>query len=233
MEQYSSGIQLLDKCVRILHTVNQHPMNLAELAAATSLPRATLHRLATALEGHRFLTRDANGRWAPGIALFELAPSTPAVLQQAANKVLPQLVAATGESAQLYILDGTWRVCVASLEPTTGLRDVVPVGARLPLTAGSAARVLLAGAAPELQKQVLSDASFTVDDVAAAAADGWAATMAEREVGLASVSAAIYQGGPIIAALSVSGPADRVTGTPFDTWGAAVLEAARTMEEQL
>ena len=208
-------------------------MNLAELATATDLPRATVHRLAKALEGHRFLSRNEDGRWTPGIALFELAPNTPALLQHAADAVLPQLVAATGESAQLYILDGSSRVCVASLEPNTGLRDVVPVGARLPLTAGSAARVLLSGASADFQKQVLVDASFSAAEITEAAKMGWAATMAEREVGLASVSAAIHQGGRVIAALSVSGPADRVTGSPFDTWGDAVLTAARHMEEEL
>ena len=68
----------------------------------------------------------------------------PDPLPAAAIPVLRRLRDDTGESAQLYVRRGDVRVCVAAAERPSGLRDTVPVGSILPMTAGSAAKVLLA-----------------------------------------------------------------------------------------
>ncbi|MBO0693544.1 MAG: helix-turn-helix domain-containing protein, partial [Acidimicrobiaceae bacterium] len=53
-----SGVGVLDKAVAILDALEGRPRSLAELAEATSLPRATAHRLAVALERHALVGRD-------------------------------------------------------------------------------------------------------------------------------------------------------------------------------
>ena len=85
----------------------------------------------------------AEGAWAPGPALAELGRGG-ADLADLAGRHLVALRDVSGESAQFYVRDGATRVCVAAAERTSGLRDTVPVGARLPMTAGSAAHALLA-----------------------------------------------------------------------------------------
>ena len=139
-----SGIGVLDKAVVVLHAIAESPCGLADLCARTGLPRATAHRLAAGLEVHRLLARDSAGRWRLGPALSELSAGVADPLLAAGAAVLPGLREITGESVQLYRREGTTRVCVVALEPPAGLRDTVPVGARLPMTAGSGARVLLA-----------------------------------------------------------------------------------------
>ena len=68
-------------------------------------------------------------------------------LIEAARPVLAALRDETGESTQLYVREGDLRVCVAAVERTGGgLKDIVPVGAVLPLDRGSGGRVLLAWA---------------------------------------------------------------------------------------
>ena len=69
----SSGIKVLDRAVAILTSVSREPRTLAELCDDTGLPRATAHRLATALETHRLLGRAGDGRWVPGPMLEQLA----------------------------------------------------------------------------------------------------------------------------------------------------------------
>ena len=137
-----SGIGVLDKSVIVLRAVAQAPANLTELCERTNLPRATAHRLAVGLETHRLLARNAAGRWYPGPALGELASSAHDPIQEAALMVLPRLREITGESVQVYRREGSERVCIAAMEPPTGLRDTVPVGTRFPMSAGSAAKVL-------------------------------------------------------------------------------------------
>src|SRR4029077_20553738 len=101
------------------------------------------------LERHRLLARDAQGRFILGPRIAELAAAAGEDrLLAIAQPVLVQLRDHTGESAQLYRRQAEARICVAAAERAAGLRDTVPVGAALPMTAGSAPHVLLAGEQP-------------------------------------------------------------------------------------
>jgi DNA-binding IclR family transcriptional regulator len=233
MRQHS-GIGVLDKAVDVLHTIAQSPCGLAELCERTGFPRATTYRLAAALEVHRLLARDDDGRWQLGPALTELATQVNDPLLAAGVAVLPQLRESTGESVQLYRREGTSRVCVAALEPSAGLRDTVPVGARLPMTAGSGAKVLLAHSDVATQKAVLPTAKFSDRTLAEVRRRGWAQSVAEREPGVASVSAPVRDGrGVVVAAISVSGPVDRIGRRPGARWAADLLSAADAMTRRL
>lgn len=226
MRQHS-GIGVLDKAMGVLYTIAESPCALAELSERTGLPRATAHRLAAGLAVHRLLARDGDGRWRLGPAVTELAAHVEDPLLAAGTVVLPRLREATGESVQLYRPEGTWRVCVAALEPPAGLRDTVPVGARLPMTAGSGAKVLLAYSDTATQQAVLPAAKFTDRTLADVRRRGWAQSAAEREPGVASVSAPVRDGhGVVIAAISVSGPIDRMGRRPGVRWAADLLAAA-------
>ena len=233
MRQHS-GIGVLDKAVGVLHTIAESPCGLAELCERTGMPRATTYRLAAALEVHRLLARDDEGRWRLGPAVTELAARVNDPLLAAGAAVLPALREATGESVQLYRREGTSRVCVAALEPAAGLRDTVPVGARLPMTAGSGAKVLLAYSDAAIQKEVLPSAKFTDRVLADVRRRGWAQSVAEREPGVASVSAPVRDGrSVVIAAISVSGPIDRMGRRPGARWAADLVAAAEEIARQL
>ncbi|MEH3135173.1 MULTISPECIES: IclR family transcriptional regulator [Mycolicibacterium] len=229
-----SGIGVLDKAVGVLHTVAESPCGLAELCERTGLPRATAHRLAAGLEVHRLLARDNEGRWRLGPALTELAGQVNDPLLAAGAAVLPRLRELTGESVQLYRREGNSRVCVASLEPPVGLRDTVPVGTRLPMTAGSGAKVLLAYSDPASQQAILPAAKFSERTLAEVRKRGWAQSAAERETGVASVSAPVRDGrGAVIAAISVSGPIDRMGRRPGARWAADLLAASEALTRRL
>ena len=229
-----SGIGVLDKAVGVLHAVAESPCGLAELCRRTGLARATAHRLAAGLQFHRLLARDEAGRWELGPALSELSAGVSDPLLAAGAAVLPQLREITGESVQLYRREGTTRVCIAALEPPAGLRDTVPVGARLPMTAGSGARVLLAHADPDTRQAVLPGAEFTERTLAEVRRRGWAQSAAEREPGVASVSAPVRdRSGAVVAAVSVSGPIDRMGRHPGERWAADLLAAAAELTQRL
>lgn len=229
-----SGIGVLDKAVTVLREVAQEPCGLGELCARTALPRATAHRLAVGLEVHRLLRRDSDGRWWPGPALAELAGGTTDPLLDAANAVLPQLRDVTGESVQLYRRDGVQRICVSTAEPPSGLRDTVPVGARLSMSAGSGARVLAAWADEHTQQAILADAVYGERTLLEVRRRGWTQSVAEREPGVASVSAPVRdRSGTVIAAVSVSGPVERIGRKPGTRWAKDLLAAAEALQERL
>lgn len=224
MEHYS-GVGVLDKAVLVLAAVEGGATSLAGLTEATGLSRATVHRLAVALEVHRLLARDGEGRWRLGPRLGELAGRPGDALAERAVAVLARLRDATGESAQLYRRDGERRICVAAAERGSGLRDTVPVGSSLPMTAGSAAQVLLAWS-PE--DPLVGAAAFTARTLSEVRRRGWAHSVAERESGVASVSAAVRtrDGRVVVAAVSVSGPLERLTRSPGRLHAEAVCAAA-------
>jgi DNA-binding IclR family transcriptional regulator len=231
----SSGVGVLDKTVSVLTALEEGPASLAELVKATGLARPTAHRLAVALEAHRLLARDTTGRFVLGPRISELAAAAGEDrLLAVALPILTKLRDATGESAQLYRVHLDARVCVAAAERASGLRDTVPVGAALPMTAGSAAQVLLAWEDGARMQRGLRGAKFTAATLGAVRRRGWAATAAEREPGVASVSAPVRgPAGKVLAAVSVSGPIERLGRSPGRLHAAAVVAAGEKITELL
>jgi DNA-binding IclR family transcriptional regulator len=155
-------------------------------------------------------------------------------LLEAAATVLPKLRDATGESVQLYRREGLHRLCIASAEPPSGLRDTVPVGSALSMTAGSGAKVLTAWADDAAQRAILAEAVFGERTLLEVRRRGWAQSVGEREPGVASVSAPVRDStGEVVAAISVSGPIDRMGRRPGARWAADLLSAADGLHNRL
>jgi DNA-binding IclR family transcriptional regulator len=190
------------------------------LVAASDLPRPTVHRLAVALERHGLLARSEAGRFVLGGRLAAWGTIAGQGLVAAAGPVLARLVETTNESAQLYVREGNRRICVAAHERRSGLRDTVPPGAVLPLDRGSGGKVLMAWA----------DDVRDTSELAAIRRRGWAESVAEREPGVASVSAPVWDAnGLVVGALSASGPIDRLGGHPGRRLAPAVVAAAEDL----
>jgi DNA-binding IclR family transcriptional regulator len=203
-----TGVGVLDKTVLVVDAVAARgPCTLAELQEATGLPRATAHRLAAALAAHGWLRRDGVGRFELGHDLARLGrlATERFPLAALARPRLEALRDRTGESVQLFVVEGTQRRCVLSLESAHALRWIVPEGALLPMEVGSAGRVLAGELGP----------------------NGWVESVEEREPGVASVSAPVRNAaGVVVAAVSLSGPVGRLGRTPGRTLGPLVVEAA-------
>ena len=215
MDTSVSGVGVVDKAMAILGALEAGPAALAGLTAATGLSRPTAHRLAVALEAHGLVRRDGDGRFALGLRLVALGrtAATGLPVAEVARPALEALRDETGESAQLYVRDGDRRVCIVSLESPHGLRTIVPVGASLPLDAGSAGRVLSG---------------------AGGGRRGWVESVAEREAGVASVSAPVRDArGEVVAAVGVSGPIERTSRAPGRRYGDAVVRAATAIAAAL
>ncbi len=230
----TSGIQVLDRAIYILSVIASAPRTLSDLCETTGLPRATAHRIAVALEKHELIERNAAGAWTTGPALALMAPAANNRIEEAAQHILPQLLAETGESVQLYRISGTERVCIANANPATGLHDIVPVGHRMSLGAGSAAKVLLAWAPDTLKQQVLPTAAFTQADLDEVLITEISESSAERDPSLGSASVPIFDAaGTMVAALSLSGPVERMGPHPAKKFGPALRRAARAFDNAL
>lgn len=231
----SSGVGVLDKAAAVLSALEAGPSTLAQLVAATGLARPTAHRLAVALEHHRLVARDMQGRFVLGPRLVELASAAGEDrLLAAAGPVLGALRDHTHESAQLFRRQGDARICVAAADRPMGLRDSIPVGATLSMQAGSAAQVLLAWEEPDRLHRGLQGSKFTATMLSGVRRRGWAQSVSEREEGVASVSAPVRSpSGRVVAAVSISGPIERISRQPGRLHAATVVAGANKLTEVL
>ena len=102
----------------------------------------------------------------------------------------------------------------------------MPVGAVLPLDRGSAGRVLSAS-----PPHPIAPLRSLAGDSPAIRRPTWVESVEEREAGVASVSAPVREAGHVVAAVSVSGPLERLTRAPGRRYGDQVAAAALAIEE--
>ncbi len=224
-----SGVGVLDRAVSILSFLAADgPASAATVVEETGLSRPTAYRLLSALETHHLVTR-RDGRYSLGMRLLGWAEAAGTGLVERARPVLERLRDTTGESTQLYVREGDHRVCVASVERATGLRDSVPVGAVMPLSRGSAGKVLLAWGEDGGRSYRIEE-----EELEAVRSRGWAVSVAEREAGVASVSVPVFgPDGGLRAAVSASGPISRLGERPGERLAEKVVAAAREIETAL
>lgn len=232
-----TGVGTLDRALAIVDAVEAGARTPAEIAAETGLPRSTAHRLLKALRLHGFVGLEPGAGYRLGPRLLRLAATArrEAPLRDLAHPALERLARATGESAQLYVRSGDSRVCVDAVESERELRTIVPVGASLPLSAGSAAKVFLAFDPDRIRHiRRAADPERFARDVELVASRGSASSAGEREAGVASVSAPVVgPDGALVAVVSVSGPAGRMGRASGRRAVPAVRRAAREIEAVL
>lgn len=238
-----TDVGVLDRTMEIIHAVEGGARTFTEVREATGLPRSTAHRLLRSMEDHGLLMFVGGHGYRLGIRLLSLSRTAvrELPLRDLAQPILDRLARTTGESAQLFVRDRDRRLCVAAAQSNSELRAIVEVGSALPLTAGSAGKVFLAFGPPTLTTQLLADAKRITPrtpmgeqlhrQLAAARRFGWASSAGEREPGVGSVSAPIFEPlGALLAVVSLSGPEQRIGRISAKRYAPAVLEAAKEIE---
>ncbi|MFF2146439.1 IclR family transcriptional regulator [Kitasatospora sp. NPDC058190] len=234
------GVGVLDKTSVLLGVLAEGPASLRTLSETTGLHRATVHRLALALESIRLLTRDVQGRFAIGPRIGELADGArrdllvqgagPERLLKRSQEVLGELRERTGASARLYRRKGDVRICVASAEADDSGRKGSALGAALPMTAGAGAQALLAWEEPTELVRVIQRAAFGAAALTKVRQQGWAQSLGRGELGFAAAAVPVRgPGGRVIAALVLDGPVTLLTRTPGRHHGGLLIDAATAL----
>ncbi|OZE40046.1 ArsR family transcriptional regulator [Rhodococcus sp. 05-2254-4] len=202
---------VLARAAAILNAVEACPRTTGDLAKILGLSASTVYRLVGEMVRYSMLRRDNDGLLHPG---DRFGTST---LSGLAVPILRRLRQETGESAQLWVLRGSHRLCLVSEDSQHELRASLPVGALLPLGAGSAGHVLAGDLDADSESREL----------------GWWESVSERTPGLTSVSAPVRRDERIVAAVCVAGPIERVSTSAGVLWGQAVRDAALEIEQSL
>jgi IclR family acetate operon transcriptional repressor len=219
-----TGTQAVDRAARLLTEVVHSPgsVTFTELAAATGLAKSTTSRLLLALERGGLVRRDGAGRFRPGEVFVRYAwrGGAEAGLVDVAQPFLDQLGAATGETVNLGVGRDGMVEQIAQVDSTYLIGGTNWLGRPVPLHCAALGKVLLAYGAAELppgrlerrtSRTITSRAELDAN-LAEARERGYAITDEELEPGLVAVAAPVCRdGGAVVAALSVSAPATRLT----------------------
>jgi IclR family transcriptional regulator, acetate operon repressor len=254
-----NGTQAVDRAAQLLvHVVHcPEPVTFTELAAASGLAKSTTSRLLMALERSGLVQRDARGRFRPGEVFVSYAwrGSAEAGLITVARPYLDRLGDATGETINLGVASRGLVEQIAQVDSTYLIGGTNWIGLSVPLHCAALGKVLLAyGAAALPPGRLVRRTARTITSRDALAADlaevrrrGYAVTNEELEPGLVAVAAPVYRdgapaggsGGPsprdgtVVAALSVSGPATRVTRTRIPAIASLCMAEARALSAVL
>jgi DNA-binding IclR family transcriptional regulator len=176
--------QTLSRGVQVLEVIagRDRPMSAGELSVALDMHRSVVYRLVRTLEEHRLLKTEPDGRYTLGLGLLTLARSVQRDLRSAAFLILADLSERLNMTAIVGVVEGDEIVCVASVEPPTGLQVRYREGYRHATERGAGGLAVLSG---------LPVRGGERPEVAEARRRGYAVTRAELEEGTVAVSAPV------------------------------------------
>jgi IclR family transcriptional regulator, acetate operon repressor len=238
-----TGTQAVDRAAQLLVEVarSRDPVTFTELTTASGLAKSTTSRLLTALERNGLVRRDPAGRFAPGEVFVSYAwrGGAEADLVSVAQPVLARLGDETGETVNLGVArEGGLVEQIAQVDSRYLIGGTNWVGLAVPLHCAALGKVLLAFGAAELPKgrlEARTDRTITsratlASELAIVRSRGYATTLEELEPGLVAVAAPVFTGGgEVVAALSVSAPATRLSAGDLPVVAGQCMAAARSL----
>ncbi|KID28504.1 transcriptional regulator, IclR family [Prauserella sp. Am3] len=234
----------LDRALVVLETVasaGPEGLALGEIATRTGINKGSVHRLLRGLAHRAYVTQDGDDRnYVLGDALrrmvrtFGSGDNLPLLFRP----LLLELSRRCEELVHLGVLDGRRVVYLDKIEPERSVRVWSRVGRRTHIATTALGRALVAAAPPSdaLLGSYLEEADPDHEQptlgerfrsaVEAARTHGWAIENQENETGIACVGIALTSATAQDVAISVTGPAERMTAERLNEIGALLRELA-------
>jgi IclR family acetate operon transcriptional repressor len=240
----SNTIQALDRALHILKVLAaSEGMSLSELAEAAGQSPATVYRVLSTYETHGMVEfQPAQQIWFVGQEAFRIGSAFlgRSNLVEVARAVMHDLMARTGETANLAIAEGGQVMFLSQVETHEPIRAFFRPGTRSPIHASGIGKALLAWYPADRIDRIIRDEgleAFTEhtitsrDDLLAGLAEirerGWALDDEEKTLGMRCVAAPIFnEFREAIAGVSISGPTARMQAGGSVDYGALVRAAA-------
>ncbi|RZS36372.1 IclR family transcriptional regulator [Herbihabitans rhizosphaerae] len=225
----SGGVQSLERAFELLEHMADagREMTLSELAALSGLPVPTIHRLVRTLVNHGYVRQELSRKYALGPRLIRLGEAASRLVGSWARPHLARLVDEIGETANMAMLDGDEIVYVAQIPSKHSMRMFTEVGRRVLPHSTAVGKVLLAQL-PERQvtellrrtgmpahtEHTITKPAVLVEQLASIRDQGYAVDDGEQELGVRCIAVPV-PGAPTMTAISISGPAARVSEDRF------------------
>jgi IclR family transcriptional regulator, acetate operon repressor len=219
------GVQSVDRALDLLEALasSGRALGVSDLAAVTALPEGTAHRLLRALLQRGYVRQRSDRKYALGSSVLRLRDAGHRMLAAAAGPALARMVEISGETANLAVLEGDLVVYVAQVPSGRALRMFAEVGRQVYVHCTAVGKVLVADLPPAHVRALLvrvgmparTPATLTDPEALVAELDrvreqGFAVDDGEEETGVRCLAVPVHDGSRVVAAASVSGPAERL-----------------------
>lgn len=249
--QQASSIQALDRALDVLEALAAHEgVTLTELADYLDQSPATMHRVLATLEHRHYVESNPERQeWFVGPETFRLGSAflRRTNIVERSRSVMRDLMARTGETANLGIERDGDVLFVSQVETHETIRAFFPPGTRSPLHASGIGKALLSAFDDERLEAFIKNAPFNrfTDKTISNAEQlreainqtrqrGYSFDDEERTIGMRCVAASIVNSyGEAVAGISISGPTVRMTDTKIREIGSWVVDSAAEVSKRL
>lgn len=247
VRESTGGVQSLQRAFVLLEGLADAggEASLSELAGNTGLPAPTIHRLIRTLVDLGYVRQNTNRRYALGSRLIRLGENASRQFGTWARPYLDELVDATGETANLAVLERDEVVYVAQVPSRHSMRMFTEVGRRLlPHGTGVGKAMLSQVPADDVRAllrrtgmaaytpHTITDPEEFVGHLAGIAERGYALDESEQELGVRCIAVPLT-GGPVPAAVSISGPEGRLTSEVAERLAPVVVTIGARLSRRL
>ena len=226
--QASGGVQSLERALDILEVLSRSEgdLGVSEVGASVGLANGTVHRLLSTLTRRGYARQNPLTRkYGLGLKAFALASSARESLGPLARPFLEELMEVSRESSNLAGLDKNYVVYIEQVPAPRMVRMFTEPGNHAPLHSTGTGKVLLAYQPPEVVDSVIrqtglprftahtiTDPGELESELARVRKRGYAMDSEEMEDGVRCLAAPVFGADEaVLAAISVSGPASRLT----------------------
>ncbi|HEY4569107.1 MAG TPA: IclR family transcriptional regulator [Kribbella sp.] len=243
----TGSVQSIERAFGLLETMADAGgmMGLSQLATASGLPLPTIHRLVRTLVDLGYLRQEPSRQYVLGPRLIRLGESSSHMLSVFARPHLTRLVDELGESANMAMLDGDQIVYLAQVPSRHSMRMFTEVGRRVLPHCTAVGKAILAqlperdvrdllhrtGMPKQTGNTITTPDAFTAQ-LHQATENGYATDEGEQEVGVRCVAVAVPDA-PTHLAISIAGPAGRMTETLVEQAFPLLTQAAKSLSEDL
>jgi IclR family transcriptional regulator, acetate operon repressor len=221
------GVQSVERALELLEALAEpgEAKGVSELARATSLPVATIHRLLATMVSRGYVRQDTGShKYALGSHLIRLGEAAGRDFAQFARPYLAELMEASGETANLAMFEDGHVVYVAQVASRHHrVRMFTEVGRRVHLHSSGVGKVVLAfrpraeveallarTSLPRRTPRTITDLGRLLAELDTVAGQGYALDSGEEEVGVRCLAVPVFGVGGSVAAMSVSAPEGRL-----------------------
>jgi IclR family acetate operon transcriptional repressor len=244
------SVQALERGLNLLAIIAEADgLSLTSVAQRAGIAPSTAHRILNTLKAGGFVHCDDAGGYLIGVQAFRVGNAflRNRKLVDVGRSVMRRLLESTGETVNMAIEIESHVVFILQMESHHAIRAFHRPGARGPMHASSLGKAMLAGLAddaisqrlhrtgmPRFTEWTIVDPDALLADIATVRKRGWAVDDQEQSEGMRCVGAAVYnEHGEVLGAISVAGPAVRVTEERLGELGPMVKRAAAEITERV
>lgn len=243
------AIQSVERAIWILNCFKERDeLSLTEISTLVGLHKSTTYGLLSTLEAYRLVEQDQRtGKYSLGVELLRLGRRVKYDLRQVVSPFLDELVAMSGETANLMVLRGYHVVYLDKRESPHSMRISTYAGMNAPAYRTAGGKAILSCYSDDEVRRILEGVTFerptrnstaNIDELLGQLAvyrqDGFSYENGEYEDGISCIAVAIVNSeGRPVCALSISGPTIRMSEEKIDACSKKLMACAAELRDRI